>query len=362
MKERLGEQVAAVTVGLAQLKMGDKIVQDVMTPKGGVLFHKGKVVTPRELEILQAFLVPRVVIEGTEDTSVSTSNNDEDATFLTTDLQMEYKEMYVLLKKVHQLLSSAQPLPILEVRTQLEKLIAQLHEYNVLTFIPEQDPQDEYYYHSGVMSAMTSYCLAQWVGLPHKDWVQVALAGLFHDIGNTKIDKDILNKPGTLTHAELEEMKQHTVLGYQMIKNAPALNEGVKLTVLQHHERVDGSGYPNGIDTSKIHKYAKIVAIADIFHAMTLNKAYRKAVSPYIVLEQLFKDAFGKLDPAFVQIFIEKVTQFHNGTVVRLSDNRVGEIVFSDRNHPTRPWVSVDGTIVNLTIERQLHIEEVKKR
>ena len=189
--------------------------------------------------------------------------------------------------------------------------------------------------------------------------MQVALAGLFKDIGNVRIDKGILTKPNPLSYEEIEEMKRHTLLGYQLLKNVAALNDGVKLAALQHHEKVDGTGYPLGIDASKIHAYARIVSIADIFHAMTLNKVYRKAASPYLVLEQIQSDSFGKLDPSFVRIFVEKVTQFHNGTVVKLSDERIGEIVFSDRTHPTRPWVSIDGVIVNLTTERQMYIKEV---
>ena len=101
------------------------------------------------------------------------------------------------------------------------------------------------------------------------------------------------------------------------------------------------------------------MAIADIYHAMTLNRVYRQAASPYLVLEQITKDAFGKLDPAYVRTFVEKSTQFHQGVLVRLSDNRIGEIVFTDRNDPTRPWVSSGGMIVNLFVERQLHIQEI---
>ena len=111
-----------------------------------------------------------------------------------------------------------------------------------------------------------------------------------------------------------------------------------------------------------IHPYAKLVAISDIFNAMTMKRLYRKATSPYLVLEQIQQDSFGKLEPAYVQTFIDKVTQFHNGTIVRLSDDRIGEIIFSDRNHLTRPWVSINGTIVNLSIERQLYIEEIMNK
>ncbi|WP_424769357.1 HD-GYP domain-containing protein [Paenibacillus sp. sgz302251] len=356
--------MAAVT--LSQLKLGDKIGEDVLTPLGGVLFQKGKVITQKEIEILQAFLVISVVLENGIPTTNKREENIEEPVqeavapvAIASALHDEYEKMLEVLRQVFNSYITGQAMPVMDIRKQLEKLLEHIKSYNILTFMPRQFVERDYILHNSITSAMTCYQIAQWTGFPQKDWMQLAFAGLLHDIGNIRIDKSILYKPNALSPEEKEEMKRHTVLGYQLLKNVAALNDGVKMAALQHHEKVDGSGYPLGIDAIKIHPYAKIVAIADIFHAMTLNKAYRKAASPYLVLEQIQSDAFGKLDPAYVRTFVEKVTQFHNGTVIKLSDERIGEIVFSDRTHPTRPWVSIEGAIVNLTVERHLHIKEV---
>jgi len=357
------------SVSVAKIKPGAKLALDVQTPLGNTLFHKGIVLTPRELDILRAFQVKQIdidaPIEKQADKSGASGKDDQskakedDSRKNVSDFQREYDATFQLVRKVFNNALSGEALPVLDLRNQLEKLIGAIGEYNVLTYVPAGLKDSEYWYHNALLTAVTSYLLARWNGFPAKDWMQIALGGLLHDIGNAKLDRTILNKPMTLNPDEMEEVRRHTVHGYQMLKSNAALNEGARLASLQHHEREDGSGYPLGISSDKIHPYAKIVAIADIFHAMTLNKAYRKGASPYLVLEQIQKDAFGKLDPAYVRTFIEKATQFHNGTVVRLSDGRVGEIVFSDRNQPTRPWVSCSGTIVNLTMERSLYIEEV---
>ncbi|XEC95011.1 HD-GYP domain-containing protein [Paenibacillus tarimensis] len=352
------------TVQLSQLKIGDKLIQDVQTPLGGVLLQKGKIIMPREIDILQAFLIPTVAIaarSGIGHEQVETEATDEPVAehTPTASFQKEYDRLFALIKNVFSQYNAALSIPILEIRKQLESLLNHINEYNVLKFSPQIYNNEDYMFHNSVLTALSSYQLAQWSGMPHKDWIPSALAGLFHDIGNIKVDKTILNKPEALTSSEAEEMKKHTVHGYQMLKPIPAINEGVKLTALQHHEKVDGSGYPLGLKGEKIHPYARIVAVADIYHAMTLKRAYRMPASPYLVLEQLQQESFGQLDPVLVQLFIGKATQFHNGTVVRLSDNRIGEIVFSDRNHLTRPWVSIDGSIINLTIERHLHIREI---
>ncbi|MCU6339384.1 HD-GYP domain-containing protein, partial [Enterobacter quasiroggenkampii] len=214
-------------------------------------------------------------------------------------------------------------------------------------------------YHKSAAVALTSYLIGQWSGYPSKEGMQIALSGLLHDIGKTKVDSDIWSKKGTLTENEKIEMRRHTHYGYELLRNVPAINEGVKLAALQHHERIDGSGYPLGVTGERIHPYAKIVAIADIFHAMTQNRIYKRASSPYIALERLKEESFGQLDPQLVRTFIHKVAQTHQNAFVKLNDGRVGRIVFTEDSHLTRPWVSVDGSIVQLTQERQIWIEEV---
>lgn len=347
------------TVSVSQLKPGEKMVENVLTKRGGVLFNKGKIVTDKDIEILKAFLISSVSIESKANEQETVKEQVVEETVSSVHPFIEqYHKMLVLLKKVFTSVSGQNP-PILEIRTQLEALIQHIDYYRILTFAPRVFNLQDYIYHNSIMVSLTSYNLAKWHGLPSKDLMPVALAGLLHDIGNAKVDASILFKPNKLTIDEIEDMKKHTVIGYNLLKNVTAINEGVKLAALQHHEREDGSGYPIGIKGDQIHLYSKIVAIADIFHAMTSNRYHKKGASPYLVLDQLFNESFGKLDPALVQTFIQKVTQFHNGVLVKLNDNRMGEIVFSDRTHPTRPWVNINGQIINLTTERSLYIQDV---
>lgn len=348
-------------ISVSQLKIGDKIIEDVLTKMGNVLFKKGVFVTPRELEILRAFLVPAVTIEAKENSPEATDKPVELKTEDSGIIQFytEYDKMLQLLKKVFKDAMSNPSIPTLEIRTRLEQLISKIQHYNILTFMPRMLSVDEYMYHNSIMVALTSYMLARWHGFQNKDWMPIALGGLLHDIGNAKVDPTVLSKPSKLTVAEVEEVRRHTLYGYAILKNIPSLNEGSKLCALQHHEREDGSGYPLAVKGEKIHPYAKVIAIADIFHAMTSHRTYKRAQSPYLVLEQVQTESFGKLDPTFVSTFINKVTQFHHGTRVRLNDNRVGEIIFTDRSNPTRPMVNIDGTIINLALDRKLFIKEV---
>ncbi|KAA9005119.1 HD-GYP domain-containing protein [Paenibacillus spiritus] len=359
-------------VSVTEIKPGARITRDVTTPLGGKLFAKGKVVLPRDMEILQAFLIQQIEVEGQEGNTKESpavpdakksakpqhTITEERLKRVLSPLHHEYDRMLNMVRRTFASAGSG-PFPILELRGQLEALVAQLKDYHVLTFMPAMPDRREYQHHKAVLCAMTAYKLSQWIGLPQKDWMQAAFAGLLHDIGNTRVDDSILNKPKPLSGDEAEEMRQHTKYGYQLLRSVTAINDGVKLAALQHHEKLDASGYPLRLGGSQIHIYAKIVAVADIFHAMTLERAYRKADSPYRVLEQIQAESFGKLDPAIVRTFIQRSTELYNGTRVRLSDGRQGTIIYIDRNDPTRPMVQVEGGVVNLTGERHLYIEEI---
>ena len=372
-----------VFIPVSQAKPGDQLEQDVITGLGGVIMNKGRTLSVRDLDVLDAFMIKSVAVAisypspvmdsaGTRadapdrknceptipQASRQTSHFQHDAGFVESWLQMVN-----LLKNVYKT-AGATKLPILELRQQMEWLLGQSEHYSPVCFHPQikemlQGNEEDYVYHKSAAVALTSYLIGQWSGYPSKEGMQIALSGLLHDIGKTKVDSDIWSKKGTLTENEKIEMRRHTHYGYELLRNVPAINDGVKLAALQHHERIDGSGYPLGVTGERIHPYAKIVAIADIFHAMTQNRIYKRASSPYIALERLKEESFGQLDPQLVRIFIHKVAQMHQNAFVKLNDGRVGRIVFTEDSHMTRPWVSVDGSIVQLTQERQIWIEEV---
>lgn len=351
-------------VAVAQAQPGDRLAGDVQTALGSILMEQGRALSERDLEILQAFLIPVVDVRrsGLEETEADLSADEIAVTqeVKLTSLQQQFLEMEKLLKRTMSMISSGQKIPVLDLRNGMNLLLECIDEYNVLTFLlPPFEGNADVMVRNSVLCALTSYQLAKWNKFPDKDLLQIAMAALLHDIGNVKVDEAILRKPTRLTNEEVHEMRQHTIYGFRMLENVTGLNQGVWLSALQHHERIDGSGYPMKVKGEKIHPYAKIVMIADVYHAMTSNRYHRKAESPYLVLEELYSGSFGKLEPVYVQTFIERTTQFHNGVMVRLNDGRIAEIVFTDRNNPTRPMVSMHGQIVNLAQQRQLFICEV---
>jgi len=360
-------------LSVKKLTLGAKLSEDVHTMLGGLLFPKGTVITENELEILHAFLIEKVSVEEVlvpdEKKEASLEQEHSETKAVTgvrapnskREFQQQYDQAVSALKKMMTKVQGGMPnIPVMEVREVVAPMVRSVEEQpNFLLSLRRGSHVDSYRYEHAIAVGLISFMIAKWLKVPEKEWMQIALAGTLVDIGKTKIDQRILLKPGKLTPAEYEEMKKHTVYGYQLIKASPGLSEGVALAALQHHEREDGSGYPLGLPGSKLHLYSKIVAVADVYHAMCSDRVYQKAQSPYVVAEQLVEDSFGKLDPTIVYTFVNGITQFAIGTLVELSDGTFGKIVFTDRRHPTRPMVETNGKIVNLAVTRHVSIVQV---
>jgi HD-GYP domain-containing protein (c-di-GMP phosphodiesterase class II) len=173
------------------------------------------------------------------------------------------------------------------------------------------------------------------------------------------IPAEILTKPGPLSEEEYALMKKHTTLGYEMIRDTVGTTHMQALVALQHHERMDGSGYPFGVLGHRITDFSKIVAVADIFHAMTSDRFYRTAAPLYEVLRQMDDSVYGKLDPYICSVFINKLMQSMIGNEVLLTDGQVGKIIMILAHDPLRPLVNIGDDFIDLSRHRQLGIVRV---
>src|SRR5690625_1654948 len=175
-----------------------------------------------------------------------------------------------------------------------------------------------------------------------------------------KVDPNILDKEDRLTYIEREEIKKHPSYSYLLVKPISIIKESVKLAVLQHHERLDGSGYAFGLVGDQINQYAQIVAVCDTYHAMTSERKYQKRQSPFKAMEELRKNQFIKFDSHIVQIFIHSFTNFVLGEKVKLSNDQVGKITFIDMDNLMTPLVMLedDEQIYSLKDEQSVLISD----
>jgi len=219
--------------------------------------------------------------------------------------------------------------------------------------------KDDYTYRHNLAVGAISNLIGKWLDLAEDEVVELSLAGLLHDVGKMRIPETILNKPGRLTDEEFDEMKKHTIYGYELIKETPGSNYLHALIALQHHERMDGSGYPFGLTGDKIHLFSRIVSVADVFHAMSSKRIYKDALPFYEILFQMNQDSFGILDPKITRLFIERTMDSLIGNSVVLTDGREGTIIMVHKNDPLHPILQIDDSYVDLRENSSIFIEKV---
>jgi putative nucleotidyltransferase with HDIG domain len=190
--------------------------------------------------------------------------------------------------------------------------------------------------------ALTSRMIGRWLKLEPHDLDVLTIAGLLHDIGKVRIPEEILNKTGSLTDEEFAQIKQHPTYGYEILKNQPNLDPRIKKAALMHHERCDGSGYPSGLSEDFIDNYAMIVAIADVYDAMTAARAYRAPLCPFQVISNFEKEGYQKYNTKYILTFLKQIAQTYQSNRVMLSDGRACNIVMLNQNALSRPIVQFD--------------------
>ncbi len=193
---------------------------------------------------------------------------------------------------------------------------------------------DEYTFKHSVDVATMSMIVAKRYGFDEKQVYEIGISGLLHDIGKSKIPDEVLNKAGKLTDEEFAVMKKHSVFGYHILTDKDDLSGDIRLGVLQHHEKLNGKGYPLGIEMPRISPFARIISVVDIYDALVTERPYKKAFSPRDAVEMIMSMT-SELDVDVMRCFMESVILYPVGTDVELSNGENARVVENSR------WKSV---------------------
>lgn len=200
---------------------------------------------------------------------------------------------------------------------------------------------DATYVHS-MNVALICNLFAHWLKLDPKETEVLTLSGLLHDIGKMLIPADIIKKPGKLTDAEYHIIQKHPILGYNILKDQN-IDPRIAKVALQHHERCDGKGYPNGLTLNEIEPYAKLVAIADVYDALTAKRVYRGPICPLEVIGVFQTEGLSVYDPGYLMTFLDQIMYSYLNYTVKLSSGETGRIIMMQRNQLDRPVVALPG-------------------
>ena len=230
------------------------------------------------------------------------------------------------------------------VRTVTKSPVA--HKY--ISYMKQmQDYSDTVFSHS-VNVALISYMLADWLGFDEDEKDSVLLAGLVHDVGKMMVPLELLESKKQLGKRDFERIKKHAIYGYQML-TGEKFDEKICLVALNHHERYDGSGYPMGSERGSITDYGRLVGIVDAFEAMTAKRAYRGAMSPFLIADIMMKDEY-LYDPGYLNVFLYNILNRYVGKDVILNNGKLAEILKINRTNFSKPVVKIDGRQYDLVV------------
>ena len=185
--------------------------------------------------------------------------------------------------------------------------------------------QEEYLVHHSLNVSLLAAMMARLLDWNEQEVNEVALSALLHDVGKLQVPEEILHKTESLTPMEMRTVQGHAVLGFRLLQEAGVFPLPVLAGVLQHHERLDGSGYPISVGQAKMHAYSRVLAIADMYDAMTSKKMYGKQHNPFTAARELRRDmSRDRLDVPATRALLTQIHQFLVGQKVRLDNGSEG--------------------------------------
>lgn len=332
------------------LKEKDKLAKSIFNENGQILIHVGVPLTRRIIDRLIDIGITYVYIEDdktsdiisqsviTEETRVRSINQIK-SEFTSIADEMKLKKTFNgdhLSKNFTQIVSDL-----------LDEIKG---NDDVLTVLSDVFLYDSYIFSHSLNVTVYSLGLALELKFSEKKLMELGLGAILHDVGKMLTPNEILNKPGRLTNEEFEIIKKHTTDGYKMLKDLPNIPLLTAHCAFQHHERLNGTGYPQGLAGDKIHPYAQIIGICDVFDAVTSNRVYRRAMLPHEGLELLYTGVGTQFDTELVKSFSKTIAIYPDGLTVGLSNGCTGVVSKQNKELSTRPVVRVlteNGTEVN---------------
>jgi len=214
-----------------------------------------------------------------------------------------------------------------------------LYSFDILSNLSDIMGYDEYTFHHSINTTVLALVLGMAKGYTQTRLLELGMGVLMHDVGKTNISKEILNKKGSLSKEDFEEIKKHSAIGYEFIRNNRDFSIHSAHVALQHHEKWMGGGYPRGLKGEDIHEFGRIAAVADVYDALTSKRPYRDALEPYQAYEYILAQSGFQFDPEIIRIFTKFVAVYPTGSGVELSNRLRGNVIKQNAFLPNRPIV-----------------------
>ncbi len=326
-------------ISTSDCQVGDILAEDVLNSSGLKLIGSNSIITDYIKDKLLELNISDIMVY-----EAGLTKNDPNLA-----LKRDYFENVAAIKGILNRLSSGAGVNYDKILDLSDKVYNGIKlSAKLMNCLNELRDIDEYTYTHSINTAFYVMLIAKWLDFQEKDIKRAIQCGLLHDVGKLLVPAELLNKNGTLTESEFSLMKKHTLFGYELLDNSGNIDKIVKQAALLHHERADGSGYPLSVKANQVGTYARIVAVADVFDAMTSDRIYKKRVTPFEAFRMFKTSGVGLFDPIILNKFLSNIASFYTGMKVQLNNEQIAQIVYIPPHDIVNPVIYVNNEYIDL--------------
>ena len=353
-----------IRISVYNTKPGMTIAGDIYSTSGQLLVPSDSVLTEEILDRLYSYSIPFITVyEANAEETVATEDTYSERIKSSPEFKQFQEEFNSALGDVNQslehIVTTTNTIDVDKLLDQTTHLLTHsTTTIGVLDMVNNLRTYDDSTYAHSLNVSIICRVFGQWLNLSKADLDVLTVAGTLHDLGKLLIPYEIIKKPGQLTDEEFAIIKKHPYLGYKHVENT-ALDSRIKSAMLMHHEKCDGSGYPSRLTLHNIEPFARIVAIADVYDAMTAKRVYREGICPFHVIRMFENEGYQNFDVQYLIPFLQGIIQSYINNDVRLTDGSVGTIIFINNHALSRPIVKVNDKFIDLSTIKDLNIEEI---
>lgn len=343
-----------------KLEVGMVTAADVISITGITIVPKRSVLDLKSIDKIRTSGVTAVTVEANDDGSKIIRSAVESVEELKESPEFKKLKKNIdtakneVKKSLNKIVNSTEEINIDNMIAYVDNVMSDIgvnsEIFQMLNFMKE-DKSDTFTHSVNV--ALMSGVLAKWAKISKADTDTIVASALLHDVGKLKIPEEITTGRN-LSSADKMILRKHAIYGYNILKGR--VDEKIAQVALAHHERYDGSGYPMNKKGGEIPKFARLIAIADIFDENTSKRDSTLSVCPFEVIRMFETDGYQKFDAEYLLAFLSGIADTYIGYNVELSNGKRGTIVFSNKLRPSRPMVKVDNRYVDLGIETGINI------
>ncbi|WP_062199544.1 HD-GYP domain-containing protein [Massilibacterium senegalense] len=328
-------------INIDALKVGMVLHKAVVDKTGRALIQSGMMLNAPLIEKLKLLKIPFVYIEDKRTEGIKLKEGISTETY-----HAAYTKIKDIFVQINQKKTVKKVLPVERISFTLLETVRTLFDdlqnnKEAISLLTNIHAHDDYLFRHSLNVTIYALAVANELNFLKREVEMIGLGALLHDIGKIGTSIEILGKPGRLTKEEFDEIKKHSTRGYELLRGVYTIPFTVAHCAFQHHERLDGTGYPRQLKGGEIHDFAKIIAICDVFDAVTTNRSYRKAMLPHEALEILYAGCGTQFETKFVEVFKNTVAMYPIGVPVQLNDGRMGIVSRIYKKMSERPIVRI---------------------